>query len=238
MTDRRVRRWFGGLALLVTVSVVVTAEGPSPRESLSALKSGNATFVAHPAEPLPVDAAKRTAVAKGRMPFAAVLSCADAAVPPEIIFHAGLGNLFVVRAAGPVADRSVLASLEYAVEALRVPLVLVMGHESCGIVRAGLEGDGHTPVGPNFDHLMKQMKPVVDRAAAGDVAARQRAAVLENVEEQVNELLQNSTTLKAEAESGRVALVGAYYELTSGVVHFSEPVRVLAVAAGAGERKH
>lgn len=228
MTDRRIRRWFGSLAALMMMSVAVLAEGPSPGESLAKLKAGNAAFVANPAEPLPVDAARRSAVAKGRMPFAAILSCADAAVPPEIVFHAGLGDLFVVRAAGPIADRSILASLEYAVESLHVPLLLVMGHESCGIIRTGLESDDHTPIGPNFEALLKQLRPVVTRSTASGEAARLRGAVLENVEEQINELLQDSTTLRAEAEAGHIAVVGAYYELTSGTVHFSEPIRVMA----------
>lgn len=238
MTDRHHRRWAGSLALFLALSAVALAEGPpAGGDSLAKLKAGNATFVASPGEPLPVDGAKRSAVAKGRVPFAAILSCADAAVPPEVVFHAGLGDLFVVRAAGPVADRSVLASLEYAVEALHVPLVLVMGHESCGIVRSGLENDHQTPVGPNFDHLLKQLRPIVNRSTGSNEAARLRGAILENVEEQINELLQNSTTLKAEAESGGVALVGAYYELTSGVVHFSEPIRVMA-ASPESARKH
>lgn len=239
MTDRRSRRWFGSLAAIMSLHVVATAEGPSPGESLAKLRAGNATFVTNPAGPLPVDAAKRGIVAKGHLPFAAILSCADAAVPPEIIFHAGLGDLFVVRAAGPVADRAALAGLEYAVESLHVPLVLVMGHESCGIMRRGLDGDDHTPVGPNFDYLLKQLKPAAGRSTGSGDAARLRGAVLENVEEQINQLLQNSTTLKAAVESDHVMVVGAYYELTSGIVHVSEPVRVVSAATTTeAGRKH
>jgi len=148
------RRWctFGGRFAVVAVAAGAPsyAEGPPSATSLATLKAGNAIFVTHPGEPLPIDSAKRTAAARGRAPLAAVLSCADATVPPEVVFHAGLGELFVVRAAGPVADRSVLASLEYAVEALHVPLIVVMGHEACGIVQAGLEGSDGTKVGSNF----------------------------------------------------------------------------------------
>lgn len=234
MTDRR---WAASLALLTTTSVAVLAEGPTFGDSLAKLKAGNATFVASPAEPLPVDGDRRSAVAKGRAPFAAVLSCADAAVPPEIVFHTGLGDLFVVRAAAATADRGALASLEYAVEALHVPLLLVMGHESCGIVRSGLDASDRQSLGPNFDHLLKQLRPVVSRSAGANDAGRLRSAILETVEEQINELLQNSATLKANVESGRIAIVGAYYELTSGVVHFSEPIRVVAAAPDSA-RKH
>lgn len=235
-------RSLGLAAALLTACAVVTAapassDKPSSKESLARLKTGNAAFVANPAEPLPVDAAKRAAVAKGRAPFAAIVSCAEAAVPPEIVFHAGLGDLFVVRAAGPVADRSVLASIEYAVEELHVPLVLVMGHESCGIIRSGLDDEGSANVGPNFSALLKQIRPVASRASGSGEGARLRAAILDHVEEQVNELLQDSATIRTAAEGGHVAIVGAYYELASGIVHFSEPVRVMTTA-GESARHH
>lgn len=203
------------------------AEGPSLATSLATLKAGNARFVTNAGEPPPIDSAARLAAAKGRAPIAAVLSCADAAAPPEVVFQAGLGDLFVVRAAGPVADRSVLASLEYAVEALHVPLIVVMGHEACGIVRAGLDGSDGTKVGPNFSHVLKRMRPAAHGEAPAD-AARVRQAILENVEEQINTLLQESTTLKSRVHEGRVGMVGGYYELLSGIVHFSEPIRVLS----------
>lgn len=225
----------GVMALLAVTSLVVqTSERLSPGESLGKLRAGNAAFVANPADPLPVDAARRASAAKGASPYAAVLSCADAAVPPEIIFHAGLGDLFVVRAAGPVADRSALASLEYAVEALHVPLVIVMGHEACDIVRTGLDGRDRTTIGPNFSHLLKQMRASEHGEAPAD-AARLRRAILENVEEQINALLEESTTLKSRVHDGHVAIVGGYYELLSGIVHFSEPIRVLPTPEPAGK---
>jgi carbonic anhydrase len=224
------------MVLLAIVFVAApTAEGPSPRESLAKLKAGNAVFVANPADALPIDAAARAAAVKGRTPFAAVLSCADAAVPPEVIFHVGLGDLFVVRAAGPVADRAVLASLEYAVEALRVPLIVVMGHEACGIVRTGLEGSDGAKVGSNFAHLLKRMRPVADHHDVPADAARVRQTILEHVEEQINVLLQESTTIKSRVHESRVAIVGGYYELLSGVVHISEPIRVLHTAEAANQ---
>lgn len=215
----------------LTASAGVWAEnaaGPSPAQSLATLKAGNAVFVANPAEALPIGTGARAAAAKGRTPIAAVLSCADAAVPPEIIFHAGLGDLFVVRAAGPVADRSVLASLEYAVEELHTPLLVVMGHEACSIVRAGLESTDHARIGSNFSHLVKQMRPMANHAEGPADAARLRRAILEHVEEQVNTLLRESTTLKSRVQGGQAAVVGGYYELLSGIVHFSEPIRVLS----------
>ena len=215
-------------ALIVAGFVIhPAAEGPTPSDSLARLKTGNATFVTNAGEPLPIDAAKRTALAGGQHPYASILSCADSRVPPEVVFHTGLGDLFVVRAAGEVTDRSVLASLEYASEHLHVPLVVVMGHESCGAVKSTLETPESQSLGPNLDYLLKQIRPAVARTTSQSAdAVRLRAAILENVEEQINDLLVGSPILKHMAEGGEIALVGAYYELSSGAVHFSEIVKV------------
>ena len=206
-------------------------------ESLTRLKGGNARFVADPGGALPIDAARRTALAQGQTPFASVLSCADSRVPPEIVFHTGLGDLFVVRAAGHVADRAVLASLEYAAEHLHVPLIVVMGHEMCGAVRAAVETPASKSLGPNLDYLVKAIRPAVARAASEPEAARLRAAILSNVEETVNSLLERSAILKHLAESGEIGLVGGYYELASGRVIFSEPVSVAAGPAHSAAAK-
>ena len=193
-------------------------------ESLSRLKRGNARFVANPSEALPIDVARREELVKGQAPFAAVLSCADSRVPPEVVFHTGLGDLFVVRAAGHVADRSVLASLEYAVEHLHVPLIVVMGHEMCGAVKATLETPVGQSLGPNLDYLVKSIRPATQRAVASTDALRLRAAIMENVEETINTLLDDSPALKHASERGTIGVVGGYYELSSGRVYFSAMV--------------
>jgi carbonic anhydrase len=223
------------LATLFALGMNIAASGaaPTPAESVARLKAGNARFVANPSEALPVDANQRAALAKGQTPFATVVSCADSRVPPEIIFRAGLGELFVIRAAGHVADHSVLASVEYAAEHLHVPLVVVMGHEMCGAVRAALETPAGTSLGPNLDYLVKAIRPAVARTAAQPSDVRLRAAILENVEETINDLLTKSAILRHLSASGEVKLVGAYYELASGRVHFSEIVHVPAKTAAA-----
>jgi carbonic anhydrase len=215
------------------ITAAVGGAAPTPAESVARLKAGNARFVASPSEALPVDAAQRTALAKGQTPFATVLSCADSRVPPEIIFRAGLGELFVVRAAGHVADHSVLASVEYGAEHLHTPLIVVMGHEMCGAVRAALETPVGTSLGPNLDYLVKAIRPAVGRTAGQPQDARLRAAILENVEETINDLLTRSAILRHLSATGEVKLVGAYYELATGRVHFSELVHVPAKAVAA-----
>ena len=215
-----------GLAVVARLAASEPSKTPDAAESLARLKAGNARFVADPGEPLPIDMARRTALAQGQTPFASVLSCADSRVPPEIVFHTGLGDLFVVRAAGHVADRAVLASLEYGAEHLHIPLIVVMGHETCGAVKAAVETPATKSLGPNLDYLLKAIRPAVARAASEPEAARLRAAILSNVEETVNALLERSTVLKQLAASGEIGLVGGYYELASGRVIFSEPVTV------------
>jgi carbonic anhydrase len=215
-------RLITSVAVLVAAPIALLHAGAAaPAESLARLKAGNAAFVADPSAALPVDAEKRTALAKGQTPFATVLSCSDSRVPPELVFHTGLGDLFVVRAAGHVPDRSVLASVEYAAEHLNVPLVVVMGHEMCGAVRATVETPRGQSLGPNLDYLIKAIRPAVARAASQPERLRLRAAIMENVEETINGLLGASTILKHMAEEKRVGLVGGYYELATGRVHFS-----------------
>jgi carbonic anhydrase len=237
----RVRHGFIQGRLIAAASIVAlginmaaAAAGPSPADSIARLKAGNARFVANPSEALPIEVAHRAALAKGQTPFATVLSCADSRVPPEIIFHANLGELFVVRAAGHVADHSVLASVEYAAEHLHVPLVVVMGHEMCGAVKAAVETPATTSLGPNLDYLLKAIRPAVARTAGAAPDTRLRAAILENVEETINDLLTKSATLRHLSDAGQIKLVGAYYELATGRAHFSEIVHVPAkMAAGA-----
>ena len=194
-------------------------------DSLSKLKAGNARFVASPGLPPPIDAARRAALASGQTPFAMVLSCADSRVPPEIIFNVGLGDLFVVRAAGHVSDHAVAASLEYGAEHLHAPLLVVMGHESCGAVKAAVEAKPGTSLGPNLDYLIKAIVPAVKRTASSD-QGRIKAAILANVEESINDLLDESAILHHLAASVKLTMVGAYYELSTGRVHFSEAVTV------------
>src|SRR5215211_1923937 len=123
--------------LVLLPALGVTAETPSPaRAALGRLKVGNERFARNASAPLSLSSFTRQALTTAQAPYAMVLSCADSRVPPEYIFNAGLGELFVIRAAGEVVDRSILATLEYGAEHLHVPLMVVMGHESCGAVKA------------------------------------------------------------------------------------------------------
>ncbi|MEI6666516.1 MAG: carbonic anhydrase [Acidobacteriota bacterium] len=197
--------------------------GPSP---LDRLKSGNERFVKNPSATLPITAEKRLAQLKGQSPFAIVLSCADSRVPPEVIFNAGLGDLFVVRTAGEVADKAVLASVEYGAEHLNAPLLVVMGHESCGAVKAALEAKpGAASMGPNLDALVAAIKPGFARMTVSADLDHMREAILANVEQVINDLFSKSAIVKHLAASGKLQAVGAFYEFSTGRVRFSEPVK-------------
>lgn len=203
---------------LAAIAVAPASGSGTAATALARLKAGNQRFQANPSEALPIDGARRTATAAGQSPFAIVFSCADSRVPPEVVFNTGLGDLFVVRAAGQVPDRAILASLEYGAEHLHVPLLVVMGHESCGAVKAAMESKPGSSLGANLDYLIKAIGPAVK--ASPNV----KAAVLANVEENINDLLEQSPILRELAASGALTIVGAYYELASGRAHFSEPV--------------
>jgi len=232
-----------GISALVAGLIVIAggrvATAPTAAaESLGRLKAGNATFVGNPELALPIDSTKRRLLAEGQAPFAAVLSCADSRVPPEVVFHASLGDLFVVRSAGHIADRSVLASVEYAAGYLKAPLVVVMGHESCGAVKAAIDTPRETTIGPNLDYMLKAIRPAVTATAASPAATRLRAAILRNVEDTINHLVEDSDTLRRLAESGATTFVGAYYELSTGRAYFSDPVVMPAAPApSAGAHK-
>ena len=114
-------------------------ERPAPHEALGQLKAGNDRFARNLSKPVSLSVNRRKDLAAAERPMAMVLSCADSRVPPEHVFNVGLGDLLVIRAAGQVVDRSVLASIEYGASRLRVPLLVVMGHESCDVVKAAAE---------------------------------------------------------------------------------------------------
>ena len=220
------------LALTVTGTLlpvaVAASNGPavavSPAQALERLKEGNERFVSDVSADLHIDAARRTELVAGQAPYALVLSCADSRVPPDLVFNTGLGELFVVRSAGEVLDRSILASLEYGAEHLKSPLLVVMGHEFCGAVKAAKEKKPGVSMGPNLDFLLKQIQPAVARSDRALFDEPLRAAVLANVELIVSELQVQSPILHTLVERGKLQIVGAFYELSSGRVSFSNVV--------------
>jgi carbonic anhydrase len=174
-------------------------------QAVRALREGNERFRSEHAEHPHVDHATRTGLVGGQKPFAAVLSCADSRVPPEIVFDQGLGDLFTVRTAGQVLDEAVLGTLSFGVAELGIGVVVVLGHASCGAVAATLDAlDAGTRPDGHVGALVDAIGPAV--GADGDRGARVAAGVDANV-------LRVVDALRADAETAGAEIVGARYDL-------------------------
>ncbi|MDT0676430.1 carbonic anhydrase [Autumnicola musiva] len=183
-------------------------------EVLNRLKKGNERFTADNKEGKLQDKSRREELTKGQSPYAIVLSCADSRVVPELAFDSGLGELFTVRVAGNVANSSSIASMEYAVAHLNTEIIVVMGHESCGAVTAALSGGDN---GYNLNHLLSHIAPAI---SASGKDAPVNDVVKKNAQLTAEELKTRSTIIREAAESGKVKIVPAYYNLDSGKVDF------------------
>ncbi len=183
-------------------------------EILQRLSEGNARFVADKVDGQLQDSQRRTALEGGQSPYAAIISCADSRVVPELAFDVGLGEIFVARVAGNVANTSTVASLEYAIAHLDTSVIVVLGHESCGAVTAAVQGaDG----GPNLDHLLGHIAPACEAAAGKPLAD----VVKKNAALAAEQLVERSAILREAVQQGRLTIVSAYYELGSGRVTFA-----------------
>lgn len=158
---------------------------------------------------------RRTETAQTQKPFAAILSCSDSRVPPEVIFDQGIGDLFVIRLAGNVLSDEGLASLEYAVEHLGVTYIMVLGHERCGAVNATVKGGPSHP--GHLESLIKAIKPAVEESKdkPGDILDN---AVKSNVSMVVKQLNSSEPVLKEFVKKGNLKIVGARYDLDDGKV--------------------
>lgn len=188
--------------------------GIGPEEAIQRLVAGNARYVTGRALRPRQTAQRRAALARSQQPFVAVLGCSDSRVPPEIAFDQGLGDLFVVRVAGNVADDFAVGSLEYAVAVLGVPLVLVLGHERCGAVEAAVKGD---EVPGHLGSLVRAIQAAADsvRGQPGDPLDN---AVRANVTMVVNRLRRLPPVLADRIDRGALRVAGARYDLDSGAV--------------------
>lgn len=188
--------------------------GLAGEQALQRLLEGNARFVAgqsiHPDQ----SNERRAALAGGQSPFAIVLTCSDSRVSPELFFDQGLGDLFVIRNAGNVLDDHVLGSMEYALDHLHVPLIIVVGHEKCGAVSAAVAG-GEIP--GHLHSVTDDLAPAVEQTKdlPGDKVDN---AVRANAEREAEILLHVDPILKAAANDHRLLIVSARYDLTSGKI--------------------
>jgi carbonic anhydrase len=186
---------------------------PTADKALDRLKDGNTRFVADKPVAKDVGDKKRRELAKGQHPFAVVLTCADSRVTPELVFDQGLGDLFVLRVAGNVADPALLGSMEYAVTELKCPLIIVLGHEECGAVKAAIGDQKHDG---NLGKLIELVKPGDDLPK--DKKEALAAGVANNVRNQASALTAKSDVLKDFVSSKRVRIASGVYSLETGKV--------------------
>jgi len=201
-----------------------------PAQVWREMERGNARFVAGEPQHPRQDVDRRAELASFQAPHAALFGCSDSRLAAEIIFDKGLGDLFVVRNAGQVISDSVIGSLEYAVAVLKVPLILVLGHDECGAVAAAIQSVGpEAPALPaHIRGIVDQIVPAVDRVrlAAGradadgiDAAPLDPAEVgREHLRDTVGALLAASELISDEVAAGTLAIVGANYRLREGRV--------------------
>ena len=193
----------------------------TPDEALELLIEGNQAFLDGKLPQPDLTASRRLELAKGQAPFVAYVTCSDSRVPPELLFGRGLGELFIIRNAGNTLDTVAKGSVEYAVGPLRVPLVVVMGHESCGAVKAAMAVVEENATFPGvIGNMIEPIIPAVLSARSQDGDATENA-VKQNVRRQVKGLREASDPLMLEPQqAGTLKVVGAYYNLESGAVDF------------------
>jgi len=215
----------------VGTSYAQEGPAPSPDRALQMLAEGNARFVSGATTGPHRGLDRRAEVSSAQFPYATILSCSDSRVPPELVFDAGLGDLFTHRVAGNVLNDEMLGSIEYGTLVLRSPLIMVLGHESCGAVEAAIAA---VTQGTQFDGqigtLVRAIVPAAEsvRMMSGnfmDNATRANVALV------ATQIMSLSPGLAALASQGQLKIVGGYYSLQTGQVGVMDP---LAGALGMG----
>lgn len=196
----------------------------TPAQAWAEMLQGNERFVTAAPQHPRQDVERREALALKQAPHAALFGCSDSRLAAEIIFDRGIGDLFVVRNAGQIISDSVLGSLEYAVGVLKVPLIVVLGHDECGAVLAAIDSQGQnaTPLPPHIAKLIEKIIPAVRRVAGTPSGVIDTNGVdsqvvgREHLRDTIAELLASSELITDAIAAGTLAVVGANYRLTEG----------------------
>lgn len=218
----------GGVSSLAAAAVPAPSSKPGPEateltpaEALQLLRDGNASFLRGEQPSVVGNVQRRLDLARGQAPFAAYVSCSDSRVPPELLFGRGLGEMFIIRNAGNTVDTVALGSIEYAVAILKTPLVVVMGHESCGAVAAATQVVTDNATFPGV--IGRMVEPIIPavlqaRNEEGDLVDN---AVRANVRRVVRQLREQTDPIMLDPQrAGELWVVGAYYKLDTGEVTF------------------
>ena len=202
------------ISLVFGLHGVNAGDLPNGDEALQKLLAGNQRYVTNGVLHPDQSPERRTELAKAQAPFAIILTCADSRVSPEIVFDQGLGDLFVLRNAGNVLDDHTIGSMEYAVEHLHTPLIVVMGHEKCGAVSAAVAG-GEAP--GHLQSVVDALEPAVEqtKGQAGDPVDN---AVRANAQRMAGILTHVEPILSEAIKAGKLKVAAGRYDLDSGQV--------------------
>ena len=198
--------------------------GLTPDQALLKLKEGNDRFVASKGDDPNLSSERRVSVAAGQHPFAGIIGCIDSRVPPELVFDRGLGDLFVGRVGAAIADDSQIGGMEFGVLEFGIPLLMVLGHERCGAVKATIEAlEKHTAAPGQIGSLVTPIIPAVKAAEAKE--AKPAELLDQSVRESIKisvAVLRKSPVLSGLISSGKLKVVGARYDLDTGRVDILE----------------
>jgi carbonic anhydrase len=197
----------------------------TPAQTWAILREGNQRFVRGVPDHPNQSSARRTAVAGEQKPIAALFGCSDSRLAAEIIFDLGLGDLFVVRNMGQIISPSVIASIEYSVEILDVPLVVVLAHDSCGAVKAAIEQESGRAslLPPRIANAVGEIVHSIKRARnegglESGLPLHPEVVGRAHLKETISRLLIGSELVSQKIANGRLAVIGATYTLSEGVV--------------------
>ncbi len=193
----------------------------SPDEALKRLQAGNARFVRGRTRASSANTVRRAKLAEGQAPFAVVLGCADSRLPPELVFDQGLGDLFTVRIAGNTASSSVVVgSVEYSTAVLGSTLIVVLGHDDCGAVKAAIDVVTKGKSFPGqLDGFIDPIIPAVQAVQSVPSDQLLQASITQNIN-QAAAALTTESLVAEEIAAGKIKVVGAEYRLSSGKVDF------------------
>jgi carbonic anhydrase len=208
--------------IFIAASVIVTnfcLAKISADEAMKKLVEGNNRYVAGKMAQKDLgDARRKEVLTKGQHPFATIITCSDSRVPPEIIFDQGIGDIFIIRVAGNVVDTVSLGSIEYGVEHVGTPVLMILGHQSCGAVKAAVFSK-EAPEG-FIGEIVKKIKPAADKAKSSGKQGDEMLdiAIKENIHNVYKEILERSPVVKELVHKKKLKVVLGEYQLESGKV--------------------
>ena len=210
------------LALALAPAATTAGDLPTPDNALKLLQEGHARYQTGQSIHPRADQARRDLTStKGQHPFATVMACSDSREPVEIIFDQGIGDLFIIRVAGNVSGEDEIGSIEYGVDHLNTPVMVVLGHTHCGAVTAAVTG---AEVHGSIPFLVEKIVPAVEKAQKShpDLHGENLVpeAIKANVWQAIEDLLKKSPAVRARVKDGRLKVVGAIYDLATGGIEW------------------